>query len=99
MVAAKEEFADAVANGGGIYIVGYCIGAKYALLLGADKSDSGSEPSESAATKKTDVKAVAIAHGKYHRHHLQGFSNSTRNHDLSLRLREAQRSDNDRICW
>ena len=24
---AKEEFADAVANGGGIYAVGYCFGA------------------------------------------------------------------------
>ncbi|KAI9668457.1 MAG: hypothetical protein M1831_001211 [Alyxoria varia] len=30
---AREQFADAVANGGGVYGVGYCFGAKYAMLL------------------------------------------------------------------
>ena len=30
---AGEQFADAVANGGGVYGVGYCFGAKYAMLL------------------------------------------------------------------
>lgn len=43
----KEEFADAIASGGGIYCVGYCFGAKYALLLGGTDA----------------IKSAAIAHG------------------------------------
>jgi dienelactone hydrolase len=35
--ASKEEFADAVANGGGVYAVGYCFGGRYVLLLGSEK--------------------------------------------------------------
>jgi len=33
----KDEFADAVSNGGGIYAVGYCFGGKYVLLLAAER--------------------------------------------------------------
>lgn len=33
----KDEFADAVSNGGGIYAVGYCFGARYVLLLAAER--------------------------------------------------------------
>nr|POE65347.1 hydrolase tropi [Quercus suber] len=65
----KEEFGDAVANGGGIYAVGYCFGAKYALLLGSAAKDSetttdGNTEQESA--KQADyplIKVAAIAHG------------------------------------
>ncbi|KAF2455334.1 Alpha/Beta hydrolase protein [Lineolata rhizophorae] len=32
---ARDEFADAVANGQGVYAAGYCFGAKYVLLLAA----------------------------------------------------------------
>ena len=39
--AAKEEFADAIANGGGIYAAGYCFGAKYALLLAGEDPGKG----------------------------------------------------------
>ena len=65
---AKEEFADAVAYGGGIYIVGYCIGAKYALLVGSDLPDTeahgqSSETELGVVTKVSEIKAVAIAHG------------------------------------
>ncbi len=35
--AAKDEFADAVANGGGVYAVGYCFGGRYVLLLAAER--------------------------------------------------------------
>jgi dienelactone hydrolase len=56
--AAKEEFADAVANGGGIYGVGYCFGAKYILLLG------GQHAEEQGSEKKGPfIKAGAVAHG------------------------------------
>lgn len=67
---AKEEFADAVANGGGIYGVGYCFGAKYILQLAGEHPDTvawGQETprdEEQGAVKKAPVlKAGAIAHG------------------------------------
>ncbi|KAK4548961.1 hypothetical protein LTR36_008734 [Oleoguttula mirabilis] len=67
----KEEFADAVANGGGIYAVGYCFGAKYVLLLGADLHADvahGQRAPESDAEEGTlrqgpQIKCGAIAHG------------------------------------
>ncbi|KAK7750902.1 hypothetical protein SLS62_007165 [Diatrype stigma] len=43
--AAEGEFADAVGNGGGIYAVGYCFGARYVLLL------AGERPSDEAAAR------------------------------------------------
>lgn len=33
----KDEFADAVSNGGGVYAVGYCFGGKYILQLAAER--------------------------------------------------------------
>ena len=67
---AKEEFADAVSNGGGIYAVGYCFGAKYVLLLGGEHPDSiiwspekpGAEE-EGTVKKGPFIKAGAVAHG------------------------------------
>ena len=66
---AKEEFADAVANGEGIYAVGYCFGGKYVLLLGSELPDtvaSGQKiKDEEQGMAKTGptIKAGAIAHG------------------------------------
>lgn len=67
---AHEEFADAVANGGGIYGAGYCFGAKYILLLcGEDASNvlSGHEAADvekqGDAGKMPQLKVGAIAHG------------------------------------
>jgi dienelactone hydrolase len=67
---AKEEFADAVASGDGIYCVGYCFGAKYALLLGgdgiSDGTDSTSKPEDEEQAippPKPLIKVAAIAHG------------------------------------
>lgn len=68
--AAKEEFADAVANGGGIYGVGYCFGAKYILLLAGEHPDSviwgqenpGAEE-EGMVKKGPFIKVGAVAHG------------------------------------
>ncbi|KAK0719551.1 dienelactone hydrolase [Lasiosphaeris hirsuta] len=36
--ACRDEFADAVSNGGGIYAVGYCFGGRYILLLASERS-------------------------------------------------------------
>ena len=66
----KEEFADAVANGDGIYAVGYCFGAKYALMLGSDlhkdvaagQRDPATEAEEGMAKQGPQIKCGAIAH-------------------------------------
>lgn len=71
---AKEEFADAIANGGGIYGVGYCFGAKYILTLAADHPENaGVEQAKANAPKDEEqgskpkmaplIKVGAIAHG------------------------------------
>lgn len=71
--AVRDEFADAVANGNGIYAVGYCFGAKYVLLLGSELPDdviSGQRESDAQATaeegmvrKGPAIKTGALAHG------------------------------------
>lgn len=66
--AAKDEFADAVANGGGIYSVGYCFGGRMTLLLAGEKPDTvvwGQQvkDEEAGVVKKGPyIKAGAIAH-------------------------------------
>lgn len=66
----KEEFADAVANGGGVYAVGYCFGGKYVLLLGSELPDALAQgqavkDEEQGVVKAGPlIKAGALAHGK-----------------------------------
>ena len=66
---AKEEFADALANGGGLYAVGYCFGGKYVLLLGSELPDTVAQgqavnDEEKGIVKSGPrIKAGAIAHG------------------------------------
>lgn len=61
---AKDEFADAVANGGGIYAVGYCFGAKYVMILAGEQTQEGRDEEQAAAVKKGPlIKAGAVAHG------------------------------------
>jgi dienelactone hydrolase len=65
---AKEEFADAVANGGGIYSVGYCFGGRMTLLLAGEKPNTAiwgqAVKDEEAGDVKNGpyIKAGAIAH-------------------------------------
>lgn len=73
--ACKSEFADAVATGDGMYAVGYCFGARYVLLLAAERTPSqtgwsgAQKPADEEAgegaepTKKGPyIKAGALAH-------------------------------------
>ncbi|EKD13868.1 uncharacterized protein L3040_005516 [Drepanopeziza brunnea f. sp. 'multigermtubi'] len=70
--AAKDEFADAVASGGGIYSVGYCFGGRMTLLLAGEKPDSApwiqqakdeeAGAGAGAVNKGPYIKAGAIAH-------------------------------------
>ena len=68
---AKEEFADAVANGGGLYAVGYCFGGKYVLLLGSVLPDTvargqaTNDEEKGMAKSGPQIKAGAIAHGMH----------------------------------
>jgi dienelactone hydrolase len=67
----RDEFADAVAHGGGIYAVGYCFGAKYVLLLGSDlhadvaagQRSTETQAEEGMVKAGPQVKVGAIAHG------------------------------------
>ena len=84
---AKEEFADAVANGGGMYAVGYCFGGKCVLLLAADDAfgAAANQPpkdEEHAVTKEGPIiKAGALAHGKPESDRDIIDSNGSRNND------------------
>lgn len=66
--AAKDEFADAVANGGGIYSVGYCFGGRMTLLLAGEKPNTAAwvevPKDEEAGVVRNGphIKAGAIAH-------------------------------------
>ena len=68
--AAKDEFADAVANGGGIYSVGYCFGGRMTLLLAGEKSETTTalwgqpvkDEEAGAVQNGPHIKAGAIAH-------------------------------------
>lgn len=68
---AKDEFADAVSNGGGIYAVGYCFGGKYILLLGAERKPvaagggGGGFFGGGEAQKPADVEAGAATQGPF----------------------------------
>ena len=65
---AKDEFADAVANGGGIYSVGYCFGGRMTLLLAGENPNTVAwgqavKDEEAGVVKKGPyIKAGAIAH-------------------------------------
>ena len=64
----KEEFADSVAYGGGIYAVGYCFGGKYVLLLSAQsryalEHDETKTEAAPEADEISRIKAGALAHG------------------------------------
>lgn len=65
---AREAYADAVANGGGIYGAGYCFGAKYVLLLCGSRTEEeagrkAEDVEDATALKEPELKCGAIAHG------------------------------------
>ncbi|KAK4121123.1 alpha/beta-hydrolase [Parathielavia appendiculata] len=69
---AGDEFADAASHGGGVYAVGYCFGARYVLLLAAEKvggkqqqrqgGEGGGTGDEEAGVVAPRIKAGALAH-------------------------------------
>ncbi|POS74017.1 dienelactone hydrolase [Diaporthe helianthi] len=73
---AKDEFADAVGNGGGVYAAGYCFGGRYVLLLASERKEQAAgsgflggggaqKPADEEAGPKATgpyIKAGALAH-------------------------------------
>lgn len=56
--AVQDEYADAIAHGGGIYGMGYCFGAKYILILAAE---GGIQSHESLQGKGLDFSGLSAA--------------------------------------
>lgn len=62
---AKDEFADAVSNGGGVYAAGYCFGGKYILQLASERQTQAGGGLFGAAQKPADEEAGAQKNGPY----------------------------------
>lgn len=61
--AAREQYADAVKHGDGIYAVGYCVGGRFVLLLGKDTAtDNGADEEAGDVRKGPFIRAGAVAH-------------------------------------
>lgn len=59
---ARDEFADAVVHGGGVYAVGYCFGGRYVLLLAKaqnHKAAAGAQKTKGTTEQEQDVEAQA----------------------------------------
>lgn len=59
--ASRDEFADAVSSGDGVYAVGYCFGARYVLLLAADKTNNANNANN--ANNNTEADAATLEAG------------------------------------
>ena len=66
--ACRDEFADAISHGGGVYAVGYCFGARYVLLLAGERpapgqgKGGGDEEANRPKTVGPYIKTGALAH-------------------------------------
>ncbi|KJZ71069.1 hypothetical protein HIM_09541 [Hirsutella minnesotensis 3608] len=63
--AARDQYADAVKQGGGIYAVGYCVGGRFVLLLAqetAPAQQQGGDEESAPPAKGPYIKAGAVAH-------------------------------------
>ena len=62
--AAREQYADAVKQGGGIYAVGYCVGGRFVLMLAKETQEQqqGEDEESGMVQKGPYIKAGAVAH-------------------------------------
>lgn len=60
--AAKDEYADSVQRGDGIYAVGYCVGGRFVMLLAKEGEKEGGDEETLAVKTGPHIKAGAIAH-------------------------------------
>ncbi|PHH66942.1 hypothetical protein CDD81_5294 [Ophiocordyceps australis] len=60
--AAKDEYADVVKQGDGIYAVGYCVGGRFVLLLAKGARKEGADEESGVTSTGPLIKAGALAH-------------------------------------
>ncbi|EGX93727.1 Dienelactone hydrolase [Cordyceps militaris CM01] len=60
--AARDQYPDAVQHGDGIYAVGYCVGARFVLLLGKQTTEPAADEESGPTTHGPYIKAGALAH-------------------------------------
>lgn len=60
--AAREQYADAVRHGNGIYAVGYCVGARFVMLLAKETEKAGGDEESAKEKEGPYIKAGALAH-------------------------------------
>ena len=61
--AARDQYAEAVKNGDGIYAVGYCVGGRFVLLLGKETEKAAADEESGSQKVGPYIKAGALAHG------------------------------------
>ncbi|KAL6865937.1 hypothetical protein ACO1O0_002036 [Amphichorda felina] len=60
--AAREQYADAIRHGDGIYAVGYCVGARFVILLAKETEKTGGDEESAKEKEGPYIKAGALAH-------------------------------------
>jgi dienelactone hydrolase len=60
--AAREQYAEVVKNGDGIYAVGYCVGGRFVLLLGKETEKAATDEESGPIKSGPYIKAGAVAH-------------------------------------
>ncbi|KAF4980488.1 hypothetical protein FZEAL_3511 [Fusarium zealandicum] len=60
--AAQEQYADSIKQGDGIYAAGYCVGARFVLLLAKKTKAAGGDEESGGVKTGPFIKAGALAH-------------------------------------
>jgi dienelactone hydrolase len=59
---AREEYAESVRHGDGIYAAGYCVGARFVILLAQENEKAGGDEETAKDKEGPYIKAGALAH-------------------------------------
>lgn len=60
--AAREQYSDTIRQGGGIYAAGYCVGARFVLLLAKKTKPTGEDAEAGEVKNGPFIKTGALAH-------------------------------------
>lgn len=60
--AVRDQYADSIKHGEGIYAVGYCVGGRYVMLLARETQKEGSDEETGPVKAGPYIKAGALAH-------------------------------------
>ena len=59
---AREDYAESVRHGDGIYAAGYCVGARFVMLLAQENEKIGGDEESAKESEGPYIKAGALAH-------------------------------------